>query len=333
MTQRNFSRGRSTSFAIRLLAFGVILVFCPTAASAQRVLARVETDSVSIGERTTLVLSILHDAGRRAVFPDETGQAPPEAIGAAGDFELLRRRSSGFRTLADGSRLDSVVYEATTFAVDTSRVNPTVFLATETDTVAVSGPPIYVPVRSIVPQDTQDVRDITQIADFPRSWWPWLLLLLVAAIVGWLWRRHRNRIPQVEPEPEPEPEPETPIEEAIRRLEVLSNGLPDDPESSAPFFDELADILRTYLSRHTGEHALEMTSSELVDALRRRRTPATDRIAEIEQLLRAADLVKFADYRPPVDRARAAHAATRVTIERIEAESVRPVPTPPPPTT
>ena len=333
MTQRFFYRGRPTSLACRLLAFGSIVALSPAVASAQRVSARVEVDSVSIGERTTLVLSIMHDAGRRAVFPDETGQAPPEAIGAAGDFELLRRRSSGFRTLADGSRLDSVVYEVTTFAVDTSRVSPTVFLATETDTVAVSGPPIYVPVRSVVPEDTQDVRDLAPIADFPRSWWPWLLLLLVAAILIWLWHRHRNRIPLAEPESEPEPEPETPIEEAIRRLDALSSGMPGDPESSAPFFDELADILRTYLFRHTGEHALEMTSSELVDALRRRRIPGTDRIAEIEQLLRAADLVKFADYRPPVDRARAAHAATRVTIERVEAESVRSVPTPHPPTT
>lgn len=326
-------RVRPLRASSRPLLILTLLALWPAAAAAQRVSARVEADSVSVGERTTLVLAIAHDASRRAVFPDETGQAPPEAIGAAGDFELLRRRSSGFRTLPDGTRLDSVIYEATTFAVDTSRVDPTVFLATETDTVAVAGPPVFVPVRSTVPGDAQDVRDIAPIAEFPRAWWPWLLLAVVAGILFWLWWRRRSRVPDVVAEPEPAPEPETPIQEAFRRLEALSNAFPADPESSAPFFDELSDILRTYLFRLTGEHALEMTSGELIQALRRRRTPGAERISEIDQLLRAADLVKFADFRPPLDRAHAAHTATRVTIERIDTESARPAPVVPPPTT
>src|SRR5210317_1219031 len=99
-------------FSAISIVLATLLAANPLSAGAQSVVARVDADSVSIGERATLVLYAAHDGARRAVFPDDRTdiELPPEAVGVVGDFELLRRRASGWRTLADGSRLDSVVY-------------------------------------------------------------------------------------------------------------------------------------------------------------------------------------------------------------------------------
>ena len=46
----------------------------------------VEGDTLSIGEPREVTLTIRHDGSRRAVFPDETGEAPRGAIGLSGDL-------------------------------------------------------------------------------------------------------------------------------------------------------------------------------------------------------------------------------------------------------
>jgi hypothetical protein len=285
-------------------------------ASAQVAAVRVQADSLSVGEWTELVVAVAHQGVRRAVFPDETGrEAPPEAIGIVGDFELLSRLSSGSRTLGDGSRLDSVVYRATTFALDSAWAAPVVGLATETDTAQVAGVPLLVPVRSVVPPDAEDILDITPIAEFPRTWWPWLVLLAVVVATILVGRRYLRRPPAEEPEPEPVPEPaEAPLDEALRRLAALARIDVASDAALKPFFVELSDILRTYVARRTGVPALEMTTGELVRELRGIRRTARlpdERVRDLDRLLQAADLVKFADLHPAADSATTAlHQAT-----------------------
>ena len=79
-----------------LLTLGLCLAWASDGA-AQSVVARIDADSVSIGERATLVVYAAHDGARRAVFPDEitTPAPPPEAVGTVGDFELLRELGRG----------------------------------------------------------------------------------------------------------------------------------------------------------------------------------------------------------------------------------------------
>ena len=164
----------------------LILAACAAPASAQVAAARVEVDSLSVGQWTEIVLGVSHDGVRRAIFPDETGEeAPPEAIGMAGDFELLSRVSSGSRLLPGGGRLDSVVYRATTFAIDSAWAVPVVHLATEQDTLRIGGMPILVAVRSVVPPDAADILDISPIAEFPRALWPWFVVLAILA-AAWI---------------------------------------------------------------------------------------------------------------------------------------------------
>lgn len=303
-----------------------LLLFLATSAvpaAGQVAAVRIQADSLSVGEWTELVLAVAHDGSRRAVFPDESGtEAPVEAVGTAGDFELLSRLSAGSRVLPDGARMDSVVYRATTFALDSAWALPVVGLVTESDTLLAAGMPLLVPIRSIVPGDAADILDITPIAEFPRSWWPWLVVLAVLA-AAWILARHlRKRRPEVESEPLPVTEPEEPpLDEALRRLAALAEKDISSEEAMKPFFVELSDILRTYVARRTGVPALELTTRELTDELRRIRDRvrlSDDRVRELDRLLQAADLVKFADLHPAVDNAREALYRTTNTVRVTE---------------
>lgn len=307
----------------RLIVLFMLVVACAAPATAQVAAVRVQSDSLWVGEWTELVLGVAHDGSRRAIFPDDSGaEAPAEAIGTAGDFELLTRLSAGSRMLPDGGRLDSVAYRATTFALDTAWALPVVGLVSESDTLRVAGMPLLVPIRSVVPEDAEDILDITPIVEFPRAWWPWLVLLAVLA-AGWiLARRLRKRTPEVEPDPEPVVEPEEPpLDEALRRLAALAESDISSGDAMKPFFVELSDILRTYVARRTGVPALELTTGELTDELRRIRDRvrlSDERVHDVDRLLQAADLVKFADIHPPADSAREALHRTTTTVRVTE---------------
>jgi hypothetical protein len=294
-------------------------------ARTQTVRTFINADSLSLGSRHRLTITIRHDGARQALFPDVLGAAavPPGAIGLAGDLELLRRISSGSRLLGDESQIDSVEYEMVTFAIDTAFVSASVGLATELDTARFAAVPGIIPVRSVVPEDADDIQDLAPLEEFPRAIWPWLLALVLAGTALW-WFVFRKRVEEIGGEEEAFEEPaEPPFDEAMRRLKSLSGADLPEPEIK-PYFVELSDIVRTYVARRVRVPARELTTGELMSELSSRPLVAPDRVDEVIRVLRAADMVKFADHHPAVDHTRQALAAARLSIEHTESDFAPP---------
>ncbi|MBO6575276.1 MAG: hypothetical protein JJ896_07675 [Rhodothermales bacterium] len=312
---------------MRLGAFIAMLCLAVPTAHGQTVRTIIDTDSLSVGARQQLTVTVRHDGSRMAVFPDQQlGPVPPGAIGMVGDLELLSRVSTGSRLLADESRVDSVVYEITTFALDTARVAASVGLATELDTARFASVEGLLPVRSVVPEDAEDIRDLAPLVEFPRAVWPWILLFLAALVVIWYFflRKRPDEAPEEAYVP---PEPEEPaIEEALRRLQSLAAHPPAET-GVKPYFVELSDIVRTYLARRTHVPARELTTRELLLELDQRAALKRDRIREVNQLLSVSDMVKFADQRPGPETAAQTLEAARESIQRTESD-LRPAPAP-----
>ena len=88
------------------------------------------------------------------------------------------------------------------------------------------------------------------------------------------------------------------------------------------YYTELVDILRQYLQGRFGINAMEMTSSQIVRALRS--NPETRMTAdEMRGVLSVADFVKFAKVRPlPDDNVKAFNRATNFV------DSTKPAPEP-----
>lgn len=303
----------------RLLTLSALALALGVAPSdAQTVRTLINTDTLAVGGRQQVTLSIRHDGSRYAVFPDGTpGEVPPGTVGLVGDLELLSRISAGSRALPDASQVDSVVYEMTTFAVDTAQVAARVGLATEQDTAWFASLPGLIPVRSVVPEDAQDIQDLAPLVEFPRAIWPWVLGVLIAGLLFWYF--FLRRVPEDdEPEEDVWVEPaEPPFDEAMRRLQALGS-VTATPDAAKVYFVELSDIVRTYIARRTRVPARELTTHELVSELRRRPVLRTERVSEVNRVLSEADLVKFADQRPAPDRARHTLEQARASIEQAE---------------
>ncbi len=301
-----------------------LAVLTPAAARAQIVSATVSADSITVGDRFTLTLRAEHRLAVAPSFPD-----PVLDSTRFGDLVVLDVVAAGGRSLAPAGpirRLDSVVYEVTTFALDTARVPPLpVGFTVDEDTFSVASLPLLLPVTSLVPPDAQGIRDLAPLVPFPRPLWPYVLLglaLLVLAVALFLYLRERRRRPEPEAlPPEASPAPST-YEAALARLRALEATADlDDPEQAKPFYVELSDVLRTYLEQRLGVPALERTTRELLQELEQRTVryrlpgPAPGRI---RQVLELADLAKFAEFRPPTEAGRDALAETRKTLDGIE---------------
>jgi hypothetical protein len=130
----------------------------------------------------------------------------------------------------------------------------------------------------------------------------WLALALAAlAVLGvavWLVVKYRGRLAPLLGGAGP---PLPPHVEAIRRLEALRNQKLPQNGRHKQYYSGLTDILRTYLERRFGIGAMEMTSTEIMEALevpRRAGEVDSKRFDDLAALLATADLVKFAKMIP-----------------------------------
>ncbi|WP_457652508.1 hypothetical protein [Rhodocaloribacter sp.] len=298
------------------------------AAHGQRVTASVSADSVTVGQRFFLTLLVDHAPTERPVFPDEAPAEIDTTTGHVrlGDLEILARAAYATRPL-DGGVRDSLVYEVATFALDTAFVPPIpVHFTADADTLTAASEPFFVPVISLVPADAQDIRDLAPLAEFPRPMWAWALLGAVALILAALAVYYRRTRAPEEPPPvtsAPAP-PASPYREAVERLRRLETR---DPEEAKPYYVELSETLRTYLSRRLGVSAMEETTTELVHDLKRyaeRGQVAESVVEEVHAVLSLADFVKFADARPPAPRGREALARARTAVQTVETQWATP---------
>ena len=303
----------------RAIAAACVLVGCLAAANAvhaQDVRLHVSADSVTVGQRFLLSIAAEHDFAADPQFPE-----PSDSL-VFGDLEVLRRHARDSFTRGD-VRVDSVVYEVTTFALDTAVVAPipVLFTAGE-DTFSVRTPEEIVRVVSLVPAETQDVRDLAPLVEFPRPVWPYVagaaLLLLLAALLAFYVIRRRRRGPAEPPAP---PSPAVPADvEALNRLKALEEMSLDTPEAAQPFYTELSDTLRHYLARRLRVNAMETTTRELMTELSQRPLPSSDTRMRLQDVLSLADYVKFADAVPAPERGREALGTARSVITSVEDE-------------
>lgn len=322
-----FMRVRFTSYRNSVVLF-VAFSFLLTAPSlAQRYDAYSLADSVTVGERFEILVSVEHDGDRSPLFPHDflPDSLAEDMIFELGGFTVLGNTPVARRQVSSGWVIDSLRYEVATFELDSAYV-PTmpVGLVSEADTLIAGTPPIVVRVKSLVPEDAEGIRDITNLAEFRGISWIWYLfpVTLLAALAYWYWKKRQR-----EEEPEEIDQvvvpTEPPWEQAQRRLKLLEQMDLSNPDNIKPFYVELSEVLRTYLARRAHLPALESTTDELIERLRQALDTGvvpSDIVTEVEGVLSHADMVKFADMHPISEEGRSALSRTRTAIEETEQE-------------
>ena len=146
-----------------------------------------------------------------------------------------------------------------------------------------------------------------------------LLGAVIALLVRRRLRARRPPVPAVPPRPA--------HEIAMERLDRLGTLLAQGGDLR-PFYFGLSEAIRDYLGGRFGFDSLEMTTEELIAAMRRVPADETRGVlgSEIEGWLSGCDLVKFAKLAPSVEQAR---GALETAIRMVEATRPR-VEAPPP---
>ena len=145
----------------------------------------------------------------------------------------------------------------------------------------------------------------------------------LGAVIALLVRRHlRGRKP-----PKPAAPPRPAHEVAMEKLDRLG-GLLAAGGDLRPFYFDLSEAIREYLGGRFGFDSLEMTTEELVVAMRRVPLESARGVvgSEIEGWLSSCDLVKFAKFSPSTEQARGALETAILMVA-----ATRPHPELPPP--
>ncbi|MCL2502213.1 MAG: hypothetical protein FWE99_03680, partial [Bacteroidales bacterium] len=165
------------------------------------------------------------------------------------------------------------------------------------DTLWFAGPPLEV---TTIPIDTTTYRpfDIKGQMTYPltaKEIFPWvglILLLLAAAYVLYRWIRYRKENRPLFGKPKPQ-EPAYLV--AFRQLEEIKAQKLWQSGKVKLFYTAVTDVLRTYAAARWGIQAMEQTSAELLDALKKEQIDKA-LLEELSVMLQTADLVKFAKY-------------------------------------
>lgn len=279
-----------------------LLLAGAVAAAQQRpaVTARVEPDSIGIGDRFDLVIEVDKDLVQVVEFPlfapEEEGgielyeNLPVDTLAREGRRLKLRKR---YRMAAfDEGRYD--LGAAQVLYIDKNIV----------DTLA-SEEPLRLEVGTFrIDSTSQSIYDLKPQRTLPfrlgeiRGYLLWGLLaaiglaLLAAGVLCWLRRRGSTLGGLFAAAPALPPHVE-----AIRALEELHNRKLWQNNRHKQYYSGLTDILRTYIARRWEIGAMEMTSDEIIAAMRSIELPDKAR-ADLTAILRAADLVKFAKATP-----------------------------------
>lgn len=158
-------------------------------------------------------------------------------------------------------------------------------------------------------------RMVDYIPDAIASyWWAWLLgaLLIGGGLTLWWLIAKKGKLKKVAAvfvKP-----PETPFERAIRRLNEIRDQRLALSGNDKHYFTELTDVLRIYLYGRYGIYAMEMTTPQIIAAMKAD-ADANRFVDLIDPVLQLADAVKFAKFSTTPDENTLAYRDVRRMVE------------------
>ncbi|WP_295333738.1 hypothetical protein [Flavobacterium sp.] len=171
-------------------------------------------------------------------------------------------------------------------------------------------------------QKMYDIKDIATVKSPMGNWWIYVLVVIGLIGLGFLiFYLLKNRKPKAKAEVIVY---KTPIEKATTLLQQLESKELWQKGAVKDYYSELTDIVRNYIEEEIKIPAMESTTSELIEGLRKAAKQkklklSNDTVENLEKVLQQADLVKFAkvtplDYEIEEDKKRISN--TIVTIHK-----------------
>lgn len=270
----------------------ILFFLCSTSLFAQKVATSVNVTKNKIGAEFKLTLKTDVDTLSKVKFPEAKN---------FGSLEVIQ--SYKIDTVKNGARYELIKKYGLTQFDSGSYLIPRI-------PVLINGKSIFsdsikVEVNDVkvdtLKQKMYDIKDIVQVESPIGMWWIYLLILLAIGVAGFFiykFIKKRQNQPKTEVIVF-----KSPIEKATTLLQQLeTKGLWQKGEIKH-YYSELTDIARNYIEEEIHIPAMESTTSELIEGLRKAAKQkklklSNETVENLEKVLMQADLVKFAKVKP-----------------------------------
>lgn len=276
--------------------------------NAPRMSGKIEPDSIGIGDRFFYTIDIEKDQVQGVFFPEFGGEG-------SSHYELIE--SLPVDTLErDGRRLKlRKRYELAAFQEGLHKVVPQVMYMDKNivDTLAAEDTLVLMVTTFQIDSTSHSIFDLKPQMDLPFKFgeisgylaWGFVGLLLLIALIYAVSRilAHYGKSFGTIFKPAP---PLPPHVVAFMALEKLHEERLCQQGEHKLYYSSLTDILREYISGMFGVGAMEMTSDEIIEAMRDVDIARKQKM-DLGELLRDADLVKFAKAEPESEHSEEAY--------------------------
>ncbi|MBQ5903313.1 MAG: hypothetical protein IIW89_03135 [Alistipes sp.] len=307
-----------------------LLVLMGFVAAAQSetptVRARIEPDSLFIGDQFDFVIEVEKDLVQTTLFPEFTpakeGMIELVEVMPTDTLERDGRRlkiAQRYRLAAFQEGLINMGKPGVLYAdkniVDTLYATDSLVLKVGTFQIDSTSQSIY----DLKPQLTLKFK-LAEIRGYIA--WGLLAALLVALAIYGLHRYLEARGRHLKDLFKPAP-PEPPHVVAIKALEALHHQKLWQNNKHKIYYSTLTDILRTYIAGRWEVGAMEMTSDEIITAMRNEELPEKARM-DLTSVLMDADLVKFAKFTPEAEQNESDYTKVYYFVEETKPVEVNP---------
>ena len=270
----------------------ILFFLLSTSLFAQKVTTSVDTTKNKIGAEFKLTIKTDVDTFSKVKFPEAKNFGALEVI-----------HSYKIDTVRNGARYELIKkYGLTQF--DSGK------FTIQRIPVLINGKPFFsdsikVEVNDIqvdtLKQKMYDIKDIAEVESPLGTWWIYILIFFAIGIAGYFifqFIKKRQNQPKAEVIVF-----KSPIEKATTLLQQLEIKELWQKGEIKDYYSELTDIARNYIEEEINIPAMESTTSELIDGLRKAAKQkklklSNETVENLEKVLKQADLVKFAKVKP-----------------------------------
>ena len=290
---RNISKIMRHTSKLRWGFVMVLLPFLGTAQDDSKVSSEIDTTSIKIGEQIQYKITVETDSTNIVHFPEGQTFSPLETVEALLTDTIKENNRVKLQRIYALTQFDSGSY---TIPPQRIAINEQPFF---TDSFQIKVADVAVDTTK---QKMFDIKPLIQVdRSYAKLWWTifWIVLALViiGGLVYWFFLRKKPLTEEEKVALLP------PYDRAILELKRLENSRYLIQDEYKKYYSELTDIVRSYLEEDVHVTALESTTDQLITKLELLKDSGEleledETIRQFQQILRTADLVKFARSKP-----------------------------------